>query len=97
MGYSKYLCCFDLTIATRLIATIGLVSFLKFHQLPLIRFSLQIVSLILTVVTINDWSSMENFETTRKTASAFGLDWQHFHSDLSTAMDADPEGIEIAL
>lgn len=38
---------------------------------------------------------MENFETTRKTAAAFGLDWQHFHSELNTTVDADPDGILI--
>lgn len=46
----------------------------------------------MTVLLNDKINSNDNYDVSRKTALAFGLDWSHFHEYTSTHPDNDPEG-----
>lgn len=52
------------------------------------------ISVLLITVLLNDkyFDKEENYDISRKTALAFGLDWQHIHWKASTVIHNDPEG-----
>ncbi|XP_072377468.1 uncharacterized protein [Diabrotica undecimpunctata] len=83
-GVSKCVCCslINLTIGCRIIAIIGLM-----------------VSLWLVIAFANDkfLNSESNYDVSRKTATALGLEWRHFHHEASIKHDHDPEGKMISI
>lgn len=46
----------------------------------------------MTVLFNDKWNRDDNYDISRKTALALGLDWSHFHEHTSTHPDHDPEG-----
>ncbi|KAJ8957601.1 hypothetical protein NQ314_006527 [Rhamnusium bicolor] len=81
--FSKHLCCsLDVTIASRIIGFVGIM-----------------ISVLLMTVLLNDkyFNKKENYDLSRKTALAFGLDWQHFYQNASTSAQDDPAGKMISI
>ncbi|CAH1115193.1 unnamed protein product [Psylliodes chrysocephalus] len=81
---TKWVCCslINLTVACRLIAFAGIT-----------------ISLWLTIAFASDkfWTKDANFDVSRKTALALGLDWQHLHKNTSLKLQDDPDGKMIAI
>lgn len=46
----------------------------------------------MTVLMNDKLNRSHDYEISRKTALALGLDWSHFHENTSTYPDDDPEG-----
>lgn len=46
----------------------------------------------MTVLCNDKVNRNDNYDISRKTALALGLDWSHFHENTSSHPDNDPEG-----
>nr|XP_023016753.1 uncharacterized protein LOC111506052 [Leptinotarsa decemlineata] len=81
---SKYVCCsmIDLTIACRIIASIGLTIS---------------IWLVVVLINDKFWREDDYYDLSRKTALALGLDWQHFHAKAAANQQDDPEGRMISI
>ncbi|KAG5884411.1 hypothetical protein JTB14_007009 [Gonioctena quinquepunctata] len=57
------------------------------------------ISIWLVIVLMNDtfWRDDDDFDLSRKTALALGLDWQHLHEKGSISREKDPEGKMISI